>query len=307
MRAPSSHEGTGKAVLLDNVTKHYRGAGGVTGVTLSVEPGEIFGFLGPNGAGKSTTIRLILDFIRPSTGTIRVFGLDSKSRSVDIRRRVGYVPGELALYERLTGREILSHFAYLRGRIPWSQVQQHIDDFELDVDRPVRTLSKGNRQKVGLVAALMGEPDLLLLDEPTSGLDPLVQQQVQGEIRDAATRGAAVFLSSHALSEVGEIAHRVGLIRDGRIVAVEHVGNLHQRSTHLVDATISSPPDPSLFASLPGVDTCEVTDHSIHLEVTGTLTPVIARLAMLELVNLSVREPTLEEMFMTFYGSQHES
>ena len=292
-------------VTMDHVTKLYRGGGGVIDLSLSIEPGEIFGFLGPNGAGKTTTIRLILDFIRPSSGSIRVFGLDSRSQSVAIRRRLGYIPGELALYDRLTGREILSHFAYLRGGLSWAAVKSRAEEFDLDLDRPVRTLSRGNRQKVGLVAALMGEPELLLLDEPTSGLDPLVQQQVQQAIRKAATNGCTVFLSSHALSEVGEIAGRVGLIREGRLVAVERVTDLQQRSIHLVDAAFSSPPDIAQFASLPGVTKCESLGDSMHLEVAGSLNPIVVALGTTTLTNLSIREPSLEELFLAFYGQVH--
>jgi ABC-2 type transport system ATP-binding protein len=292
-------------VSMDHVTKLYRGGGGVIDLSLSIEPGEIFGFLGPNGAGKTTTIRLILDFIRPSVGSIKVFGLDARTQSVAIHRRVGYIPGELALYDHLTGREILSHFAYLRGGLSWAAVESRAGEFDLDLDRPVRALSRGNRQKVGLVAALMGEPELLLLDEPTSGLDPLVQQQVQQTIRKAALNGCTVFLSSHALSEVGEIAGRVGLIREGRLVAVERVVDLQQRSVHLVDAAFSTVPDQAQFAALAGVTKCELAGNSLHLEVTGDLNPLVATLARMDLTNLSIREPSLEELFLTFYGQVH--
>jgi ABC-2 type transport system ATP-binding protein len=291
---------------MDHVTKQYRGGGGVFDLSLSIEPGEIFGFLGPNGAGKTTTIRLILDFIRPSSGSIKVFGLDSRVQSVAIHRRIGYIPGELTLYDRLTGREILSHFAYLHGRLSWAAVESRAEEFDLDLDRPVRTLSRGNRQKVGLVAALMGEPELLLLDEPTSGLDPLVQQQVQQTIRKAALNGCTVFLSSHALSEVGEIAGRVGLIREGRLVAVERVVDLQRRSVHLIDAAFSTVPDRAQFATLAGVTKCELTGNSLHLEVTGDLNPLVAALATAEMTNLSIREPSLEELFLTFYGHVHD-
>ena len=290
------------AVLsLDTVTKLYRGGGGVRDLSLDIAAGEVFGYLGPNGAGKTTTIRLILDLIRPSSGSITVFGLDSRADSVAIRQRLGYLPGDLALYERFNARQVLSHFAYLRGRLPWSAVQRYVDAFDLDVDPPVRTLSKGNRQKVGLVAALMGDPELLVLDEPTSGLDPLVQQQVHDMVRDAARQGRTVFLSSHVLSEVGEMADRVGLIKDGHLIMVEHVSALRQRSAHLVDVTLRADGDVETLRQLANVGRLEGKGRSWHFDVTGDLNPLVNLLAQRGFDNLSVREPSLEELFMTYY------
>jgi len=290
------------AISLDGVTKVYRGGGGVHDLSLDIMVGEVFGFLGPNGAGKTTTIRLILDLIRPSTGRIRVFGLDARADSVAIRRRVGYLPGELALYDRLSARQILTHFAHLRGGLDWSRVQHYVEAFDLDVDRPVRSLSRGNRQKVGLVAAMMGDPDFLVLDEPTSGLDPLVQRTVQTEVRRAVREGRTVLLSSHVLSEVGEMADRVGLIRDGRLIAIESVAQLQQRAAHLVDVRFGESTDVGEFIALPGVLSHRVDARSLHLEVAGDLNPIVALLARHLVEDLSIREPTLEELFMRFYG-----
>jgi ABC-2 type transport system ATP-binding protein len=292
-------------IVLDDVTKLYRTGGGVKEVSLSIGPGEVFGFLGPNGAGKTTVIRLLLDLIRPNAGSIRIFGLDSRADSVAIRRRVGYVPGELALYDRFTARQILTHFAFLRGGMEWSAITKPAQLLDLELDQRLRSMSKGNRQKLALVAALMGDPELLVLDEPTSGLDPLVQQQVHAEVRRAAEEGRTVFLSSHVLSEVGEVADRVGLIREGRLIAVERVSELQQRSIHQVDATFSSLEDEASFASLPGVSACRLSDRTLHLEVSGSLRPIIARLANTELLDLSIREPTLEELFLSFYEQPH--
>ena len=294
------------AVSLERVTKIYRGGGGVRELSLDIAVGEVFGFLGPNGAGKTTTIRLILDLIRPSIGRIRVFGLDSRNDSVAIRRRLGYLPGELALYERLSARQILTHFAHLRGGLDWSKVQHYVDAFDLDVDRPVRALSRGNRQKVGLVAAMMGDPEFLVLDEPTSGLDPLVQRTVQAEVRRAASEGRTVLLSSHVLSEVGEMADRVGLIRDGRLIAIESVSQLQQRAAHLVEVRFREPTDVEAFVALPGVLSHRVEATTLHLEVAGDLNPMVALLAQHDLEDLSIREPTLEELFMRFYGASDE-
>lgn len=291
------------AISLDHVTKIYRGGGGIHELSLDIKVGEVFGFLGPNGAGKTTTIRLILDLIRPSAGRIRVFGLDARADSVAIRRRLGYLPGELALYERLSARQILTHFAHLRGGLDWSRVQHYVDAFDLDVDRPVRSLSRGNRQKIGLVAAMMGDPEFLVLDEPTSGLDPLMQRRVQDEVRRAAREGRTVLLSSHVLSEVGEMADRVGLIRDGRLIAIEAVAQLQQRSAHLVEVRFREPTDFGVFTALPGVTSHSVDGTTLHLEVAGDLNPIVALLARHVLDDLSIREPTLEELFMRFYGA----
>ena len=283
-------------ISLRGVTKHFRGGGGVDDITVEVAAGEVFGFLGPNGAGKTTTIRLLLDLIRPDAGQIRLFGLDSRRDSVAIRHRIGCLPGDLALYERLTPRELLSHFAHLRGGPAWREIAALTDRFDLELDRPIRTLSKGNRQKVGLVQAIMGEPELLLLDEPTSGLDPIVQHQVHMLMREMAAEGRTVFLSSHVLAEVGQVADRVGLIREGRLVAVERVSDLRRRSVHLVDASVSGPFDTSILASLPGVTLQrDVKGWDVHLDVAGSVNPVVRALAELDLADLSVREPDLEE------------
>ena len=299
-------DGVDPTIALEGVTKHYRTGAGVDDVTLSIGPGEVFGFLGPNGAGKTTVIRMVLDFIRPDSGRIRIFGMDARADSVRIHGRIGYVPGELALYDRFTAREMLTHFGYLRGRRDWSSIAVQAERLELELDRPMRKLSKGNRQKVALVSAFAGDPELLLLDEPTSGLDPIVQQQVHAEVRRAADEGRTVFLSSHVLAEVGQVADRVGLIRSGRLIAVERVSELRRRAMHLVDATFASPVAEERFATLPGVSACEVVDHRLHLDVSGSLRPTVQALADVDLVDLSIREPTLEELFLSFYEQSHD-
>ena len=288
-------------ISLQAVTKHYRGGGGIDEISLEVERGEVFGFLGPNGAGKTTTIRLLLDLIRPDSGRVALFGLDARRHSVAIRRRLGYLPGDLALYERLTARALLAHFAHLRGGSAWADAASLAARFDLELDRPIRALSKGNRQKVGLVQALMGSPELLILDEPTSGLDPLVQHQVHILMRGLAAEGRTVFLSSHVLSEVGDVADRVGLIRDGRVVAVQSVEDLRRSSVHLVDVSARAPLPADAFSRVPGVLRRDIRGASAHLEVTGPIDPVVRALAGYELDDLSFREPSLEELFLAFY------
>lgn len=293
------------SIVLEDVSKTYRGGGGIQNVNLEVHAGEVFGFLGPNGAGKSTTIRLLLDLIRPDEGRITALGLDARRDAVALHRRLGYLPGELSLYERLSARELLTHFAHLRGHEGEGLFSGLAERLGLELDRPIKSLSKGNRQKVGLVQALMGDPELLVLDEPTSGLDPLVQQVVQGELRRAATEGRTVFLSSHVLSEVSEVADRVGLIRDGRLVAVEEVEQLRARSTHLVEATLAKA-DANALDGIPGVSHRAVDGREVRLEVTGPIGPVVQALAAVDLEDLAVREQTLEELFLAFYEGTHD-
>ena len=289
-------------IRLEDVSKRYRGGSrGVTHVDLEVEEGEVFAFLGPNGAGKTTTIRLLLDLIRPDAGSVRLFGRDVRAHSVDLRRRIGYLPGDLCLYENLTARELLTHFAHLRGGPPWSAIESLTGAFEVEVDRPIRTLSKGNRQKVGLVQAMMGDPDLLILDEPTSGLDPLVQTQVHQSMRTAASQGRTVFLSSHVLSEVGQVADRVGIIREGAMVAVKRVADLRHAAVHYVDVRFAGQVVPAELDRLAGSTRLPPADGgSLRLAVQGSLDPLLTVLAAHPVEELTIREPELEDVFFGF-------
>ena len=297
----SSDTDSPAVIQLNRVSKRYRSGGGIEDVSLEVRPGEVFGFLGPNGAGKTTTIRLLLDLIRPDSGRIALFGLDRRRDGIAVRRRLGYLPGDLTLYERLTARELLTHFAHLREGPPWAAIEDLCGRFHLELDRPIRALSKGNRQKVGLVQAIMGSPELLVLDEPTTGLDPLVQHLVHEMLRQAADEGRSVFLSSHSLSEVEQVADRVGMIRGGRLTAVERVSDLRSRSVHLVEVRTAEPAEPSAFEDLAGVTRCVVRGHDAHLEVAGSLDPLVRELAQHDLADLSIREPDLEATFLDFY------
>jgi ABC-2 type transport system ATP-binding protein len=299
--ARTSSNAPDAAISLEHVTKRYRRGGGITDLSLAVAPGEVFGFLGPNGAGKTTTIRLLLDLIRPDTGRVTVLGLDARRDSVEVRRRVGYLPGELALYERLTARELLVHFAFLRGRLPWAPIEGLAERFELELDRPISELSRGNKQKVGVVQAFMGTPELLVLDEPTSGLDPLVQREVHAAIEEVSAAGRTVMLSSHILSEVSRVAHRVGIIRAGRLVATEDVALLRSRALHRLEARLGAPVPPNAFAEVPGVLGCEVEGSVVRLRLAGEVDAVVKALARFEVIELTVHEPDLEEVFLNFY------
>ena len=291
------------ALELDGVTKLYgkQRHRGVLEVQLGVERGECFGFLGPNGAGKSTTIRLLLDLIRPTSGRVSVLGLDSRRQGVEIRRRVGYLPGELALYGQLTPLELLEFLGHLRGGFDRRHVLALAERLDLELGRPIRSLSRGNKQKVGLVQAFAGRPELLVLDEPTSGLDPLVQQTFHHLVRETVDDGRTVFLSSHVLSEVQHVADRVGIIREGRIVAVEEVGELHGRSVHELEVRFAEEVSRDALASVPGVRSVQVEGTLARILVEGPLDPLVKELGRRVVVDLASHEPDLEDVFLSYY------
>ncbi|MGD0167723.1 MAG: ABC transporter ATP-binding protein [Gaiellaceae bacterium] len=288
-------------IRAENLTKFYGSSRGISGLELEVEAGEVFGFLGPNGAGKTTTIRLMLDLIRPTSGRIELLGLDAQEGSVEIRSRVGYLPGDLRLYERLTAREQLRYFAALRGLDGLGEGEKLAERFELELDRPIRSLSKGNRQKVGLVQAFQHRPDLLLLDEPTAGLDPLVQLTFNELLREAAAEGRTVFLSSHILSEVQRLADRVAIIREGSLELVEAVDTLRARAFVRVEATFAKPPPKKAFAGVAGVRELERKDPVVVFALEGSADPLIKALARYEVLALDSHEADLEDFFLTLY------
>ena len=288
-----------QVIRAEQLTKTYGQNRGIVDVDFAVEAGEVFGFLGPNGAGKTTTIRLALDLIRPTSGRLSVFGLDSRRDSVAIRRRLGYLPGDLRLYERMTGRELLEFFGNLRaGRGRGDALAERLD---LDLDRRIKELSRGNRQKIGLVQAFMHDPDLVVLDEPTSGLDPLVQETFYELVAEATQRGGTVFLSSHVLSEVQHVADRVGLIREGRLDLVDTVDNLRARSFTHVEATFAELPPPDAFAGLAGVSELERRGEVVRFSLEGEIDPLLKALAGFHVRALDVHEADLEDIFMALY------
>jgi ABC-2 type transport system ATP-binding protein len=285
-----------------DLTKSYGKARGVLDLSLAVEQGEVFGYLGPNGAGKTTTIRTLLGYLRPTSGSSTVFGLDSYKDAVAVRRRLGNLPGEFALYPRLTGEQVLRYFGNLRGGVEWKQVQDLAARLEVDLSRRIGQLSHGNKQKIGLVQAFMNRPDLIILDEPTIGLDPLVQQTFYALVEEARANGQTIFLSSHILPEVERVCDRVGIIREGRLVAVEKVADLKARALRRLEITFDGPVPAGRFANLPGVQDVQVADNHVRFTVVGSLDAVIKTAAQLTVVNVQSEEPTLEEIFLAFYG-----
>jgi ABC-type multidrug transport system ATPase subunit len=289
-------------IQTEKLTKSYGSHRGIIDVDLAVNEGDIFGFLGPNGAGKTTTIRILLDLIRPTKGRATVFGIESSADPVAIHRRVGYIPGEFALYDRLTGGQTLEYFANLRGGVDATYQRSLIERFELDPSRRFKEYSKGNKQKVGVIVALQHRPELLLLDEPTSGLDPLVQQTFFVTLRECVAAGATVFLSSHILSEVEKSADRVAIVREGRIVKIDTVEGLRDLAHHQVELRFAGPVPAAEFEALPGVSDLTVDDHVMRMRVAGAITPVVRAAASYELLDFVSREPSLEETFLAQYG-----
>ena len=289
-------------IQTERLTKSYGRHRGIVDVDLEVEQGEVFGFLGPNGAGKTTTIRLLLDLIRPTSGRVLLFGVESTADPVAIHRRVGYLPGEFSLYDKLTGEQTLTYFANLRGGVDAAYQRCLVERFDLDPSRRVKEYSKGNKQKVGLIAALQHRPDLLVLDEPTTGLDPLVQQEFFAVIREAVAEERTIFLSSHVLSEVEKTCNRVAIVRDGRLVRVDRVDALRDLAHHEVELRFSGPVPTSAFEHLAGVSDVSVEDHTLRMKVFGPIAPVVRQASQYELLDFVSREPSLEEIFLAEYG-----
>jgi ABC-2 type transport system ATP-binding protein len=290
------------AIELDRLTKRYGRARGIEDVTLAVRAGEVFGFLGPNGAGKTTTIRTLLDLLHPTAGSARVFGLDSRRDAGAIHARLGNLPGDFAYDPRLTGRELLVYLAGLRGMRGLGRGEALAARFEADLDRPLGELSRGNRQKVGLVQATFHDPELLVLDEPTSGLDPLMQEEFLAFVAEERARGRTVFLSSHELDEVERACDRVGIIREGRLVAVEEVAAITARAYRHVTLRFAEPVDPGEFLRLPGVSGLERSDGRISFRAEGDLDAVVKAASRHTVTDIELSRPTLEEVFLTYYG-----
>ncbi|MGD0173475.1 MAG: ABC transporter ATP-binding protein [Anaerolineales bacterium] len=289
------------------LTKTYGKSRGIEKLDLRVQRGEIFGFLGPNGAGKTTTIRLLLDILRPTRGTALVLGLDPRKDGRAIRQRMGYLPGELALYPGLTGREILDYSAHLRGGVPHAEIVRLAGLLDIDLGRPIRAYSHGNRQKVGLILALMHKPELVILDEPTNGLDPLVQQVLYELLDEVRRDGRTVFFSSHVLPEVERLCDRVGLLREGKLAAVETVAGLKQKAIRRIDFIFDGPVSADDFRSIPGVTEVRVSGFTLSMVVQGNLDALIKAAARYPVRNIVTYEPNLEEFFLAFYreGGSH--
>ena len=289
------------AVSTRRLTKFYGGQRGIEDLDLDVQPEEVFGFLGPNGAGKTTTIRMLLGLIRPTRGEATILGTQLVYGEVGRRADIGYLPGDLALYGRMTGEQLLGYVARLRGGVTPERYRCLAERLGLDLTRRVQDLSRGNRQKIGLILAVFHEPEVLVLDEPTSGLDPLMQEEFLALVHEERERGCAVFLSSHELDEVQRVCDRVGIIREGRLVAVERVSDLLEKTPRRVSVEFGEPADLERLRGLSGVSGLEAGDGRVSFKVAGDIDPVIKAIARHRVVDVEIARPTLEEVFLTYY------
>jgi ABC-2 type transport system ATP-binding protein len=289
------------------LTKFYGKQLGIVDVDLEVKRGEVFGYLGPNGAGKTTTIRVLLDFIRPTRGSAMVFDLEARQSSVEIHRRVGYLNGELALWENMTGEDLLKYLGNLRGGLDWKYVKELAARFQCDLPRRIQGLSLGNKQKLGLLQAFMHKPELLILDEPTNGLDPLMQHEFYALLTETKKAGCTIFLSSHILPEVEKVCDRVGIIRQGKMVTVETIDTLKSHAVRKLEIHFARTVPKEKFGNVPGVRDIVVQDHSLTCNVVGSLDALVKAAAQFEVINIISHEPSLEDIFMTYYdeGKNH--
>jgi ABC-2 type transport system ATP-binding protein len=292
------------ALETQKLTKWYsHKSRGIIDVDLVVEAGQIFGFLGPNGAGKSTTIRVLLDLIRPTSGTAQVLGLDIHRDRLAIDRRISYVPGELSLYSDLTGRQLLTYLGNLQGSVDEVYREKLIERLDLDPSKRIKSLSRGNKQKVGLIAAFMIQPELLILDEPTAGLDPFIQLEFEHLCEEARSEGRTVFISSHQLPEVEHLCDRVGIIREGRLLAVESIAALKERALRRLEIDFGGPVKAEAFANLPGVRDLTVDGGTLKCTVMGSLDALVKAAAKFEVRSLRSIDTSLEEIFLAYYGA----
>ena len=293
-------------IRTESLTKSYGIHRGITELDLDVQEGEIFGFLGPNGAGKTTTMRVLLDLIRPTSGRAEVFGIETTADPVAIHRRVGYLPGEFDLYDRLTGADTLTYFGNLRGGVDRAYAAELVERLDLDPSRRFKEYSKGNKQKVGLIVALQHKPDLLILDEPTAGLDPLVQQTFFGIVREARADGRTIFLSSHIIDEVDRTCDRVAIIREGRLVQVDRIEAIRRLAFHHVELVFAAPVvvavATGIFEAIEGVSDVAIEGTIVRMRVNGPIGGVIAAAAPHGLIDVVSREPNLEDVFLAQYG-----
>ncbi len=295
---------TDDVIVAEGLTKSYGSTRGVTDLSFSVHAGEVFGYLGPNGAGKSTTIRTMLDFQRPTSGRITVFGVEARADPAAVHARVGYVPGEFGLYERMQVRDYLDAYAAFRHGAGGANIGPLAERLRLDLARTIHELSHGNKQKIGLVQAFMHEPDLLVLDEPTQGLDPLVQQTFYELLDEVRARGGTVFLSSHILPEVERTCDRVGIIRDGRLLSVDDIGDLKAKALRTIVFHFAAPTPAAAFVHLPSVVAAEGHGDAVTLTVQGELDEIVKAAAQHTVVNVETREPSLEEIFLRAYRDE---
>jgi ABC-2 type transport system ATP-binding protein len=287
-------------IVIDNLHKSYGNVQAVKGISIRVEQGEIFGFLGPNGAGKTTTIRCMLDVIRPTSGTLSVLGLDAQRDKMELHQRIGYLPGDVRLPGQMTGKQVIDYFSRLQGLEP-VLLNDLVARFDVEMKRPLKSYSKGMRQKIGVVLAFMCDPEVLILDEPTSGLDPLLQRTFNEFLLQEQARGKTIFMSSHIMSDVEKVCHRVAVIRQGEIVTIEEVERLRQKAGQRVTVEFGDPVSADELARMPGVSMVTSHNSAYHFNVSGSMDALIKALSQHEVLRLQAEEAPLEEVFLKFY------
>jgi ABC-2 type transport system ATP-binding protein len=294
------------AIDIQGLTKYYGPHRGVIDLNLQVKSGEVFGYLGPNGAGKTTTIRCLLDLIRPSEGQVNVLGINPQADPVEVRAKVGYIPGEMQLEGNMTGNAVLRYLSSLRGRRrDKARILELADRLNVDLKRQIKNLSHGNKQKIGVIQALMHQPELLLMDEPTLGLDPLIQREVLQLVKEAQGQGTTAFFSSHIMSEVQAVADRVGIIRQGRIVEVEEVDALINRALRRVKVRFNRAENIDTLKQLPGVTVlAEDAGMQVWLQVAGEMDTLVKTLSEYSVSDIETERPSLEEIFLTYYETE---
>ena len=291
------------AIITEKLSKYYGKTPGILDLDLEVSTGEVFGFLGPNGAGKTTTIRTLLNLLHPTSGRATILGLDSQADSVEVRKRCGFLPAELELYDEMTGRELAFYFGSLRGFDAWERVDALADRLNFDLDQKIGSYSSGTRQKIGILQAVMHEPELLILDEPTVALDPLMQQEFYQLIDEIRADGRTVFLSSHVLPVVERLADRVGIVRQSRLIVVEETETLKAKARRRLSLTFSGPVAPRMFEALPGVHEVRINENGHFLEVVveGSVDPVLKEASKNEVENVVTHDGDLEDAFLAYY------
>src|SRR5947209_4999907 len=287
-------------IVIDQLKKSYGKIQAVKGISMSVERGEIFGFLGPNGAGKTTTIRCMLDVIRPTSGMIRVLGMDAQHDKMELHQHIGYLPGDVRLPGQMTGKQIINYFSRLQGHQP-VLLDDLLARFDVEIKRPLKGYSKGMRQKIGIVLAFMCDPEVLILDEPTSGLDPLLQKVFNEFLLQEQARGKTIFMSSHIMSDVEKVCHRVAVIRQGELVTVEEVETLREKAGQRVTVEFGDAVTEEELARIPGVSMVTRSNSAYHFNVGGSMDAFIKALSRHEVIRMHAEEAPLEEVFLKFY------
>jgi ABC-2 type transport system ATP-binding protein len=293
------------ALVTRGLSKNYGELHALNDMTLTVEAGVVFGFLGPNGAGKTTAIRVLMDEIRATSGSASILGLDIHKDSVALRHKIGYLPSQLELYPNMTGADLIHFFANLRGGVDMNYVNVLVERFDVQMRKKIGDLSSGNRQKIGIIQAFMNKPEFLILDEPSGGLDPLMQRELQSLMRETADLGGTVFLSSHTLSEVQRVSDQVGIIRMGKLIALESIGSLRAKGIRKIEIELGSEPDARVFAGISGIRSLLIERNRVFISYEGKMEKLLTVvMSQCELRDISTNEADLEEVFLTYYHDE---